>query len=158
MDHDEQGRLPAAARNTDQSYPREPWFARRDAAAYGVVLHAHGKIAWGHAGIGGDPIVFVLTEQVSDAQLAGPHKDGVSYIFAGEGEGDLGLALDIPNRELGTKHLRSKAAAMRTGPFFAPASSTRYLAIFSAEDGTKGARACLTPATTRRARQLRSAR
>src|SRR5271157_2414308 len=51
-------------------YRREPWFARRD-AAYGVVLDAHGKIAWGRSNIGGDLIVAVLTEQVSDARLAG---------------------------------------------------------------------------------------
>jgi len=33
----------------DQSYPRTSWFARRDAPAYGIVLDAHGKIAWGRA-------------------------------------------------------------------------------------------------------------
>jgi hypothetical protein len=40
--------------------PREPWFARGGAAAYGIALDAHGKIAWGRADIGGDPIVAVL--------------------------------------------------------------------------------------------------
>jgi len=40
-----------------ETFPREPWFARRDAKAYGVVLDAHGKIAWGRSDIGGDPIV-----------------------------------------------------------------------------------------------------
>jgi len=58
--------------HSDQRYPREYWFARRDAPAYGIVLDAHGKIAWGRADIGDDPIVVVLTEQVSDAHLAGP--------------------------------------------------------------------------------------
>ena len=38
-------------------FPREPWFVRRDAAAYGIALDAHGKIAWGRSDIGGDPIV-----------------------------------------------------------------------------------------------------
>ena len=52
--------------HTDQTYSREPWFARRDADAYGVVLDAHGKIAWGRSDVGGDPIVAVLTGQVSD--------------------------------------------------------------------------------------------
>jgi len=47
---------------TDQTYPREPWFTRRDAAAYGIALDAAGKIAWGRSEIGGDPIVVVLTE------------------------------------------------------------------------------------------------
>jgi len=70
--------------HADQTYPREPWFARRDADAYNVVLDAHGRIAWGRADIGGDPIVVVLAEQVSDAHLAGLRTDGVSYIFAGE--------------------------------------------------------------------------
>jgi riboflavin biosynthesis pyrimidine reductase len=42
----EYARLDAYPDDTDQSYPKEPWFARRDAAAYGVVLDAHGKIAW----------------------------------------------------------------------------------------------------------------
>src|SRR5262249_45064303 len=70
-------------------FPREPWFVRRDAAAYGIALHAYGKIAWGRTDIGGDPIVAVLTEQVSDAHLAGLRRDGVSYIFAGKQELDL---------------------------------------------------------------------
>src|SRR6266516_1425607 len=41
---------------TGQTYPREPWFARRDAAApgiaYGIALDARGKIAWGRSEIG----------------------------------------------------------------------------------------------------------
>ena len=40
-----------------ETYPREPWFARRDAVAYGVVLDAQGKIAWGRGDIESDPIV-----------------------------------------------------------------------------------------------------
>src|SRR5437763_6868833 len=88
-----------------QAWPRAPWISKRDAAAYGVVLDAHGKIAWGRSDIGGDPIVVVLTERVSDAHLAGRRRDGVSYIFAGEAELDLGLALDTLNRELGLDRL-----------------------------------------------------
>src|SRR5215468_651931 len=53
------------------TFAREHWFARRDAKAYGVVLDAHGKIAWGRSDIGGDPIVVVLSEAVADAHLAG---------------------------------------------------------------------------------------
>src|SRR5262249_33188041 len=64
-----------------------------------------GKIAWGCRDISGDPIVVVLTEQVSAAHLAGLRQDGVSYIVAGSHKLDLGLALDILNRELGIKRL-----------------------------------------------------
>ena len=47
----------------------------------------------------------MLTERVSDAHLAGLRQDGVSYFFAGERELDLGLALEILNRELGLERL-----------------------------------------------------
>jgi riboflavin biosynthesis pyrimidine reductase len=57
--------------STRESFPRAPWFARRDANAYGVVLDAHGKIGWGRSDISGDPIVVVLSEGVADAHLAG---------------------------------------------------------------------------------------
>jgi riboflavin biosynthesis pyrimidine reductase len=59
---EEYGKLDAYPRHIEEIYPREPWFVRRDAAAYGIVLDAQGKIAWGRADIGGDPIVVVLTE------------------------------------------------------------------------------------------------
>ena len=103
--------------HTDQTYPRQPWFARRDADAHGVVLDARGKIAWGRSDIGGDPIVAVLTEQVSDAHLAGLRRDSVSYIFAGERDLDLGLALEILNRELGVKPLLVEGGGGANGAF-----------------------------------------
>src|SRR5260370_5022779 len=130
----------------DQTYPREPWFARRDADAYGIVLDARG--AWGRCDIGGDPIVAVLTEGVSDAHLAGLRKDGVSYIFAGERELDLGLALEILNRELGVKRLLVEGGAARTVPSFGQASSTRSaLASCRPWMVQKVRRASSTPAT-----------
>jgi hypothetical protein len=50
--------------HADQSYPREPWFARRDAAAYGIALDGHGKIAWGRPDIGGDQIIVGIVTAV----------------------------------------------------------------------------------------------
>src|SRR5579872_811833 len=91
--------------DAQRTYPREPWLARRGAPAYGVVLDARGKIAWGRSDIGGDPVIVVLTEQVADAHLSGLRRDGVSYFFAGERELDLAFALELLNRELGVKRL-----------------------------------------------------
>ena len=126
--------------HSDQRYPRECWFARRDAPAYGVVLDAQGKIAWGRADIGNDPIVVVLTEQVSDAHLAGLREDGVSYIFAGAHELDLGLAIEILNRELGIKRLEVNGGGVTNGAFLrAGLIDEISLAIFPAVDGTEGA-------------------
>jgi riboflavin biosynthesis pyrimidine reductase len=109
-----QGPYPA---RTDQTFDRQPWFAQKSAKAYGVALDARGKIAWGRADIGGDPIVAVLTEQVSDAHLAGLRADGVSYVFAGKTELDLGLALETLNRELGVRRLLLEGGGVTNGAF-----------------------------------------
>ena len=125
---------------TDQTYPREPWFARRDAAAYGIALDARGKIAWGRSEIGGDPIVAVLTEQVSDAHLAGLRGDGVSYLFAGKRELDPGSALEALNRELGIERLILEGGGGSNGSFLrAGLIDEISLAICPAVDGGKGA-------------------
>jgi riboflavin biosynthesis pyrimidine reductase len=125
---------------THETFPREAWFARRDAKAYGVVLDAHGKIAWGRSDIGGDPIVIVLTERVSDGHLAGLRADHVSYIFAGKAELDLGLALEILNRELGIKRLLLEGGGGANGAFLrAGLVDEVSLIVCPAVDGAKGA-------------------
>jgi riboflavin biosynthesis pyrimidine reductase len=103
--------------STTETFPREPWFVRRDAKAYGVVLDPHGKIGWGRSDIGGDPIVVVLSAGVSDAHLAGLRGEGVSYVFAGKSEFDLALALDILNRELDVKRLLLEGGGGANGAF-----------------------------------------
>jgi riboflavin biosynthesis pyrimidine reductase len=103
--------------STSGCFLREPWFARRDAKAYGVVLDAHGKIGWGRSDIGGDPIVVVLSEGVADAHLKGLRSEGVSYIFAGKSELDLTLTLDILNHELGVKRLLLEGGGGTNGAF-----------------------------------------
>ena len=105
----------AYPKHARQAYPREPWITKRDAAAYGVVLDAEGKIAWGRSDIGGDPIIVVLTEQVSDAHLEGLRAEGVSYFFAGKREVDLALALEFLNRELGIKRLLIEGGGLVNG-------------------------------------------
>ncbi|WP_213774564.1 dihydrofolate reductase family protein [Bradyrhizobium sp. dw_78] len=132
------GKAYAAA--TNEIFPRQAWFARRDAKAYGVVLDAHGKIAWGRSDIGGDPIVVVLTEQVSDAHLAGLRGEGVSYIFAGKSELDLALTLDILHRELGVKRLLIEGGGGANGAFLrAGLIDELNLILCPAVDGAKGA-------------------
>jgi riboflavin biosynthesis pyrimidine reductase len=126
--------------STNETFPREAWFARRDAKAYGVVLDAHGKIAWGRSDIGGDPVVVVLSETVSDAHLAGLRGEGVSYIFAGKSQLDLALTLEILNRELGVKRLLLEGGGGANGAFLrAGLVDELYLILCPAVDGAKGA-------------------
>lgn len=90
---------------TDQVFPRENWFARRDAKTWGIFLDGKGKAVWARKDIGGDAILVVLTEAVPDRHLAGLRADGVSYIFAGATEIDLAGALETLNRELGIERI-----------------------------------------------------
>lgn len=125
---------------TDQVFPRQPWFTRRDAGAYGIALDAQGKIVWGRSDIGGDPIVAVLTERVSDAHLAGLRQDGVSYIFAGERQLDLRAALEVLNRELGLERLLLEGGGGSNGSFLrAGLVDEISIAICPAVDGAIGA-------------------
>ena len=129
---------------TDQIFPRENWFAQRDAKvdvkAYGVALDCNGKISWGRSDIGGDPIVAVLSSGVSDAHLAGLRQEGVSYIFAGETELDLGLVLEILNRELGVKRLLLEGGGGANGAFLrAGLVDEISLVVCPAVDGARGA-------------------
>ena len=83
---------------------------------------------------------MVLTEQVSDAHLAGLRAEPVSYIFAGKHEIDLGLALEILNRELGIKRLLLEGGGGSNGAFLrAGLVDEISLAICPAVDGAKGA-------------------
>jgi len=130
---------------TTATFPRENWFARRDAKTpdaktYGVVLDAHGKIDWGRSDIGGDPIVVVLTKSVPDSHLAGLRGEGVSYVFAGKTEIDLALTLDILNRQLGVKRLLVEGGGVANGAFLRAGLIDEFnLILCPAVDGASGA-------------------
>jgi riboflavin biosynthesis pyrimidine reductase len=120
--------------------PRENFYARRDAPTYGVALDAHGKIAWGRADIGGDPIVAVLTQGVSDDHLYGLRADGVSYIFAGEQELDLPAVLETLNRDLDVKRVLVEGGGTANGAFLrAGLIDELSIVICPAVDGGQGA-------------------
>jgi riboflavin biosynthesis pyrimidine reductase len=94
---------------------RENWFVRKQADAWAVVLDAGGKIAWGRDEVGGDPLVVVLTQAVSDSHLAGLREEGISYIFAGEWQSDLAAALEALNHELGIRRLLLEGGGAANG-------------------------------------------
>jgi riboflavin biosynthesis pyrimidine reductase len=126
--------------SSQQTFPRQSWFARRDAKSYGVVLDTRGKIVWGRSDIGGDPIVVVLSEDVSDAHLAGLRSEGISYIFAGKSQLDLPLTLDILHRDLGVKRLLLEGGGGTNGAFLrAGLIDELNLILCPVVDGAKGA-------------------
>jgi riboflavin biosynthesis pyrimidine reductase len=125
---------------SDRVFPREAWFARRDAKAWGVFLDGKGKAVWARKDIGGDPILVILTEVVSDAHLVGLRADGVSYIFAGATEIDLATALETLNRELGIERLMLEGGGGANGALLrAGLVDELSLVVCPVIDGSSGA-------------------
>src|SRR5579871_4094951 len=123
-----------------EKFPRENWFARRDAKTYGVVLDAHGKIGWGRSDIGGDPIVVVLTESVPDSHLAGLRGEGISYFFAGADAIDLPAAFAFLHAELGVRRLLVEGGGGANGACLrAGLIDEVSLVIYPTVDGAQGA-------------------
>ena len=123
----------------DARIPRTTWLPTR-AAAYGIVLDAHGRIAWGRSEVGGDPLVVVLTEAVSDAYLTGLHEDGVGYVFAGKSEIDLHDAMTVLGAELGIDRLLLEGGGHVNGGFLrAGLVDEISLMLVPAIDGASGA-------------------
>lgn len=79
---------------------REDYIVTYDALVYAVAFDTHGKLGWKtdvihdeDPGYDNAHIVEVLSEDVEDAYLAYMQSIGVSYVFAGEKEIDVELAL-----------------------------------------------------------------
>ncbi len=75
------------------SIPRQPFIADKNATTFAVAIDTKGKLGWKNNRIGGDHIIEVLTEAVSDAYLFYLQQKGISYIFAGKEKADFALAL-----------------------------------------------------------------
>lgn len=72
---------------------RDTYLADRKGRSLAVAIDPHGKLHYGKDNAGGDHIVAVLSQRVSDEYLAELREDGVSYFFAGPDGGDLSGAM-----------------------------------------------------------------
>lgn len=130
----------AYAEQSDGPIPRTASLPNRQADAYAIVIDPHGKIVWGRSDVDGDPIIVVLTEQVSDGHLAGLRTDGVGYLFAGENELDLRQALATLSHELGLDRFILEGGGHLNGAFLrAGLIDELSLMLVPAIDGTAGA-------------------
>jgi len=73
---------------------REPFIGDKDAVSFAIAVDGKGKLGWESNETGGDHIIEVLTEEVSDDYIYYLKQKGISYIFAGKKEVDFHLALD----------------------------------------------------------------
>jgi riboflavin biosynthesis pyrimidine reductase len=103
------------------SGPREDFLAPGEHDSFAFAVDPDGRLAWESSDIDGDHAVAILSERVSDEYLAFLCERGVSYVFAGEGELDLVLALDRIGALFGVRTLmlegggRINGAMLRAG-------------------------------------------
>ncbi|MBQ7786360.1 MAG: dihydrofolate reductase family protein [Clostridia bacterium] len=104
--------------------PREDYVANKDARFFAVSFDRQGRLGWKtpcivdeDPGYGGAHIVEVMLEDVSDAYLAYLQEVGVSYIFAGEHEMDILLALEKLQKRFGMKTLLLEGGSVINGAF-----------------------------------------
>ncbi|UVK46439.1 RibD family protein [Mesorhizobium sp. AR07] len=106
---------PAHAGKVDRPYH----FAQSRAGSYAVALDASGKVHFSRSEIGGDHVVMLLGQDVTDSHLAELASDGVSYIVAETADIDLAHMLEVLGRELGIRRLLLEGGAGINGSFFA---------------------------------------
>jgi riboflavin biosynthesis pyrimidine reductase len=98
-------------------YPRTAHFADEGALSFAVTFDTSGKLGWSTNEIGGDHIIAVLTEDVSDAYLAYLRERKISYLFTGRNEADLRVSLQQLATVFGIKKIMLEGGAKLNAAF-----------------------------------------
>jgi riboflavin biosynthesis pyrimidine reductase len=119
--------------------PREPHVADRNGRTLAITIDRSGRVHYGKDNVGGDHVVAVLGEQVSDAYLAELREDGVSYIFAGIKGDDLPHAMDQLTAVFGVRKLLLEGGGKINGAFLKHKLIDEFSTlIYPAVDGVAG--------------------
>ena len=119
---------------------REPHLGHRNGRNLAVAIDPSGRVHYGQDNIGGDHVVAVLGEQVSDAYLAELREDGASYIFAGPRGEDLPGAMAQLAQVFGVKRLLLEGGGRINGAFLKHRLIDEFSSlIYPAVDGLAGA-------------------
>ncbi len=93
--------LPVAA----SALGRSDYLARPDAGRFAIGADAKGVLRFRRSTVGGDHVVVLISQQVSDNYLFHLRSAGVSYLFCGRTRVDLPVALRKIRRQLGLRAL-----------------------------------------------------
>ncbi len=125
--------------DTPPSFPRAAHLGDRRDRNLAVAIDRHGRLHYGGDDAGGDHIVAVLGEQVSDAYLAELREDGVSYVFAGPDGGDLDQALATLGERFDARILLLEGGGIVNGAFLAAGLIDEIsLLVYPGIDGLAG--------------------
>jgi len=133
------------AKGNERSIPdapklrREAHVAKPGGRKLAVAIDPSGRAHYGKDNVGGDHVVAVLGEQVSDAYLAELREDGVSYIFAGATGDELSAAMAQLASVFGAKKLLLEGGGSINGAFLKHNLIDEFSTlIYPAVDGVAG--------------------
>jgi riboflavin biosynthesis pyrimidine reductase len=119
--------------------PRKPHVADRKDRPLAIAIDPSGRCHYGKDNVGGDHVVAVLGEGVSDAYLAELREDGVSYVFAGADGRDLRRGMDQVCRAFGVRKLLLEGGGAINGSFLKAGLIDEFSTlIMPAVDGLAG--------------------
>jgi riboflavin biosynthesis pyrimidine reductase len=119
--------------------PREAHVGKRDGRKLAVAIDPSGRAHYGKDNVGGDHVVAVLGEQVSDAYLTELREDGASYIFAGTDGHDLADAMEQLGSVFGARKLLLEGGGNINGAFLKHKLIDEFSTlIWPAVDGVAG--------------------
>jgi riboflavin biosynthesis pyrimidine reductase len=119
--------------------PREAHVGNIKGRKLAVTIDPSGRVHYGKDNIGGDHVVAVLGEQVSDTYLTELREDGVSYIFAGASGDDLSGAMQQLASHFHVKKLLLEGGGKINGAFLKHKLIDEFSTlIYPAVDGVAG--------------------
>jgi riboflavin biosynthesis pyrimidine reductase len=119
--------------------PREAHVAKRAGRKLAIAIDPSGHAHYGKDNVGGDHVVAVLGEQVSDAYLTELREDGVSYVFAGAKGDELSGAMEQLASVFGARKLLLEGGGRINGVFLKHKLIDEFSTlIFPAVDGVAG--------------------
>ena len=101
----------------EEPVPRTNHFAKRGADQYAISIDPKGLVEWKSDTALKSHIIEVVTEQVADDYLAYLQSIGVSYVFGGKTDIDLGHVIETLADELGVKKLIVEGGSHVSGAF-----------------------------------------
>ena len=126
--------------STEERFARETWKApKADKGPYAIAFDRHGKLHLNKGDVNGDPLIIVMTTNVSDDHLAELRRDGISYAFAGIDDLDLAHALATLRKEFAIERLLLEGGGGINGAFLAARLIDEVsLLLMPVADGAQG--------------------
>lgn len=99
------------------STPKTDYVVDDGSKSFAVAIDASGRLAWKSNDLDGDRLVVVLTERATSAYLDALRARGISYLFAGKRDVDLGLALEKLRQHFGVRRVSIQGGGKINGAF-----------------------------------------